>query len=213
MTVADTVRERGIVEVVHFTPSRGVLGTLAARAALSRARIHDEDILEYIARVNAIRVLDPGYENTVHLSITGINSSFFEVSARWHPDDDWAVLAFDPVILQHDGVVFCTTNNAYPACSRGRGDGGLEALFAPRVHGRYGTPHTRTPDMAPNLTTDEQAEVLYPERLSTEFLRTIYVRDEDFADQVHAHLGAVNHPDVPVIIAPDRFEPHGARGP
>jgi hypothetical protein len=213
LTVAETVRKRGIVEVVHFTPSRGVLGTLAARAVLSRARIHDEAILEYIARVNANRILDPGYENTVHLSITAINSSFFDVSARWHPDDDWAVLAFDPVILQDNGVIFCTTNNAYPACSRGRGREGLEALFSPRVLGRYGAPHTRAAGMAANLTTDEQAEVLYPERLSTEFLRAIYVREEDFADQVHAHLGAVNHADVQVVIAPDRFELRGARGP
>lgn len=211
MSIAGVVRRRGIVDVVHFTPSIAVLGILAARAALSRRGIFDEEILKYIARVNAERVLDPGYENTVHLSLTGINSSFFSAVERWRPDERWAVLAFDPRILSHEGVVFCTTNNAYPSVRRGQGEAGLEALFADRVLGRYGTPHTRRAGMPLYLTTDEQAEVLYPGRLSTEHLRAIYVRDEEFADQVAAHFAVTNHPDVPIVVSPDRFELHGER--
>jgi hypothetical protein len=212
VTIENSILARRIVEVVHFTPSKGLLGTLAARAVLSRVRIHDEEILEYIARVNAERVLDPGYEDTINLSITSLNSSFFDASSRWHPNNSWALMAFDPVVLQHEGVVFCTTNNGYPACTRGTGQAALEAMFADEVRSRYGNPIRRPPGLPANLTTDEQAEVLYPERLSTEYLRTVYVRDEQFADQVHAHFGAVGHPIVPVVIAPDRFQLHGARG-
>jgi hypothetical protein len=206
------VRRRQIREIVHFTPSKALLGILAVGAALSRVRISDEEILTYIAQVNTNRVLDPGYEDYVNLSISSINSAFFDVSAsRWHPTADWALLAFDPVILEHEGVQFCSTNNGYPACRRARGHDGLEAVFASTVAGKYGRQVLRKADIPDNLTTDEQAEVLYPERLSTEYLRTIYVRSPEFSDQVHAHMAVVNHPGVEVLVAPARFKLHGAR--
>src|SRR4051794_35217009 len=113
MSVADVIARRGITEIVHFTPEKGLLGILAAGAALSRVDIHDEEILEYIAEVNSKRVLDPGDEGCVNLSITEINSSFFGYSTNWRPGTRWVVLGWDPVILTHPGVVFVTTNNAY----------------------------------------------------------------------------------------------------
>lgn len=212
MSIRDLVRRRGITEVVHFTMSKGLLGMLAAGAALSRVRITDEEILEFIARVNANRVIDQGYEDYVNLSITEINHPFFEISSKkWHPGAEWAVLAFDPEILTHDGVVFVTTNNAYPARRRAKGEAGLEGLFAPKVLGYYSQEQKRTSGMPDHLTTDEQAEVLYPKRLSTEYLRAVYVRDGEFQDQVCAHFGAVGHPDVEIIVAPERFQSRGGR--
>jgi hypothetical protein len=210
VSIADVVRRRGITEIVHFTMSKGLLGILAARATLSRVRITDEEILKFIARVNANRVIDSGYEDYVNLSITEINHHFFDISSRkWHPDAEWAVLSFDPKILSHQDVVFVTTNNGYPARRRARGEAGLEAMFAPTVLGYYSQECRRTVRMPDNLTTDEQAEVLYPQRLSTEYLRAVYVRDGDFQDQVHAHFGAVGHPDVEITVAPERFQSRG----
>jgi ssDNA thymidine ADP-ribosyltransferase DarT-like protein len=212
VSIADVVRRRGITEIVHFTMSKGLLGILACGAALSRVRITDEEILEFIARVNAERVIDGGYEDYVNLSISEINYQFFDISSRkWHPKSKWAVLAFDPDILGHEDVVFVTTNNGYPARRRAAGEKGLEALFAPIVLGYYSQERKRTATMPDNLTTDEQAEVLYPKRLSTEYLRAVYVRDGDFQDQVHAHFGAAGHPDVEIIVAPERFESRGGR--
>jgi hypothetical protein len=57
----------------------------------------------------------------VNLSISRINARLFNISAKnWHRalDGWWAVLSFDPLILTHDGVVFATTNNAYPGVIR-----------------------------------------------------------------------------------------------
>src|SRR6185437_14210087 len=184
MSVADVIRRRGIIEVVHFTMSKGLLGTLAAGAVLSRVRIHDEEILEFIARVNSTRVIDPGDEDRVNLSISEINHRFFNISSsKWHPNDQWAVLAFDPEILTHDGVVFVTTNNGYPAKRKGDGETGLEALFASTVRGYYGREEQRSAGMPDYLTTDEQAEVLYPQRLSVEYMKAVYVKDGAFQDQ------------------------------
>lgn len=211
MTVASVVGRRGITEVLHFTQSKGLLGTLAAGAVLSRTHITDksEEILAYIAKVNATRVIDPGYEGYVNLSVSEINSEFFGVSSKWYPEADWAILAFDPLVLSHAGVVFCTTNNAYPRCQRATGDAGLEALFANSVNGKYTSVHTRPKGFPENLTTDEQAEVLYPKRLSTKHLLRVYARDSEFADQIHAHFGLIGHRAVEVIVAPERFLSRG----
>jgi hypothetical protein len=213
MSVESIVQQRGIKEVVHFTMSKGLLGILATGEVLSRQRITDHEILEFIARMNADRVLDPRFKDYVNLSVSEVNHRFFTTSStKWHPNDKWAVLGFDPAILAHDGVIFVTTNNAYPSCERAKGDGGIKAVFEPKVSGLYGNQVTRVTGMPDHLTTDEQAEVLYPRRLSIDYLRKIYVRDGDFQDQVHAHLGAVAPAlDVEVIVAPERFLYRGGR--
>jgi len=212
MSVADVVQRRGITEVVHFTMSKGLLGILAAGAALSRKRIKDAEILEFIARVNSERVIDGGYEDYVNLSISEINHRFFTIcSEKWHPDAEWAILSFDPEILGHDDVVFVTTNNGYPARKQARGGKGIEALFAPTVLGYYGREEKRTPGMPNNLTTDEQAEAMYPKQVSSEYLRAVYVRNGEFQDQVCAHFGAIGHRDVEILVAPGRFESRGGR--
>ena len=208
MTIAEIVERRGITEVVHFTTGRGLTGVLDTKAVLSRARVKAEERLEYIIQLNCPTVLDEAWEDFVNLSVTRINRSLFKSSSRkWHPDHSWALLAFDPVILEHKGVVFTTTNNAYAnVVKRASGPEGLEALFAKRIPwGYYGSICTRGRDMTDNLATDEQAEVLYPESVSTEFLQTIYVAEHTHADAVCAQLALVGHREVTVMVDPTRL--------
>ena len=206
MTIPAIVARRGIAEVVHFTTSKGVLGTLDSGAILSRPLVRTEERLEYIMRLNTPIVKDAGWERYVNLSITTINRRLFDFSAnQWHPDLWWAILALEPEILSHDGVFFVTTNNIYPSRRRAGGADGLEAMFADPVYGRYNFVHRRPNGMPDNLTTDNEAEVLYPERISSEFVRTIYVAEHDHADQVCSHIALVGHRDIPVVVAPERF--------
>lgn len=118
------------------------------------------------------------------------------------------VLAFDIAILDHDGVWFATTNNAYePVCRRATGLAGFDALFGPSVAWGYqGSVHTRAPDRHPSLPTDPQAEVLYPGAVSGRHLRRIYVGAADHRHQVRAWGGMPGMLDADVEIAPDRFQ-------
>lgn len=205
MTIPAQIAQRGIIEVVHFTTLRGLLGILDTKAALSRTRVKVEERIEFILKLNAPMVRDAAWEDYVNLSISEINTSFLGHSKRWHPGIKWAIAAFDPVILEHPGVHFTTTNNIYPSCRRGTGAAGLAAMFADPVYGRYATVHRRGQGLPANLTTDVEAEVLYAPPLSTEFLRRIYVAEPETADEVHAYINLVGHQSVEVRIEPRRF--------
>ena len=143
----------------------------------------------------------------INLSISEINRSFFDVSKRWHKDQDvwWVILSFDPAILEHDGVYFATTNNKYEWCERDPGLTGLAKLFA-KVVRREGEWSARRGGRADHLPTCQQAEVLYPSRLSLAFLRCIYVSEDDQSDMVKSMLRMLDLTDVEVAICPKKFE-------
>jgi hypothetical protein len=142
----------------------------------------------------------------VNLSISEINARFFRLSGNWKHNKEvwWVILSFAPEIMTHDNVYFATTNNGYEHCVRGQGVDGLRALFEP-VISRKGDwcGYRGTRDAC--LPSCEQAEVLYPQELSTEFLRRIYVRDGDDADRVRAILRQFQREDVSVVIEAQKF--------
>ena len=182
-------------------------GILHHAALKARASLNEDQTLEFILKLNTSKVFDAPWKGHVNLSISRINKALFGYSKNWHPAESWLVLAFDPAIMSHKGVNFVTTNNAYGQhLQRGVGPESLEALFADQVLGIYGKPIRRTEGMPDCWTTDVQAEVLYPEPISTTFLRSIYVRTEKDADDVAGLRAALQHPEVPIKIAPEKFE-------
>ncbi len=215
MTIANEVQRRNITEVVHFTTNRGIVGILASGQLLSRRRLPQEKLLEHILFPNAvIRPEESEFFDTstdwldyINLSISEINHRFFTVSQRWHRDKDiwWVIASFDPAILSHEGVFFATTNNKYQFCRRRDGVEGFQALFGPRI-ARLPNWTAYRANRGPNLTTCEQAEVLYPRQLSTGHLKRVYVsRDEDY-DCVRAWLREFGKQSVEVINDPSKFD-------
>ncbi len=214
MTIADEIRCRGIGEVLHFTTNRGIVGTLASQALLSRHRLPREKYLQHVLHVNsAVRPeaadffdKSQNWLDYVNLSISEINNRYFAVSQRWHVNDDvwWGILSFDAEVMTHDGVVFATTNNGYERCLRQAGTDGLNALFTPTIRRKESWRAIRG-NRPPNLPTCEQAEVLYPGELSTEFLRRIYVREDDHHDQARGWLREFGLREVEVVISPNKF--------
>ena len=213
MTVQAEILKRGITEVVHFTTHLGVLGTLAKKAILSRYRLPKESSLQNILHVNSIfrpeesEFFDKSQNwlDYVNLSVSEINRRFFDVSQGWHQGSEvwWAILSFDSVVMSHD-VEFATTNNGYEHCIRGGGLEGLDRLFEPVVR-RKNTWCAYRRERPRQLATCEQAEVLYPGEVSTEYLKTIYVRDGDQSDQVKAWLLDFHYKHVNVLISPEKF--------
>ncbi len=216
MTIASTVQQRGIAEVLHFTTNRGIIGTLATGALLSRHLLPKEKYLHHVLHVNAANRPESLHDfdksqnwlDYVNLSISEINRRYFEFSSKWHKDSDiwWGILAFDPVIMTHEGVFFATTNNAYePLCIREAGHAGLAQLFQDLVQRKSGWIVSRR-SRAAHLTTCEQAEVLYPQRVSVEYLRRIYVQEGEHQDQARGWLAEFDLRNVDVIINSAKFQ-------
>lgn len=209
MSVASLVGERGINEVVHFTTNPGCLGTLYTKSLLSRARLQDDEMVKFLFEANAELRRDKDYLDHISLSLEHINSQFYGVSAnKWHRDDPifWCILAFDPVILEHDGVVFATTNNIYSSVIRGGGAAGLARLFDDRVVRWWSNSISRVPGMRTCYPTCFQAEALYPGALSTDHLQRIYVKTVKDQSETIGFLKATFHREVDVIVAPEKFE-------
>lgn len=214
MTIAEEIQRRGIDEILHFTTNRGIVGTLFSGALLSRQQLPHEKYLEHVLHVNsasrpeAAEFFDKSQNwlDYVNLSISEINRRFFEFSQGWHEDADiwWGILAFDPVLMTHDGVVFTTTNNSYEHCVRRDGLAGLNLLFEPRIR-RKQTWTVQRVGREDRLPTCEQAEVLYPRQVSTVLLRRIYVMEGDHHDQARGWLRECGLPDVQVSINPAKF--------
>lgn len=215
MTLAAAIAATGVEEVVHFTTNRGLVGILAENAILSRRQLPENKYLENVAYNNskfrpeesAMFDKSEDWLDYINLSISEINSHFFDISRSWHRNNDvwWVILAFAPDILKIDGVYFGTTNNKYDLCDRARGEAGFRAMFndpIPRLRGWFAKRMGR----APHLATCQQAEVLYPVRLGLESLRRIYVSEPDQYDVVRGWLREWEKQAVEVIISPQKFE-------
>lgn len=206
---SEFAQNRDIKEILHFTTNRGLLGIFHAGKVLCRDRLNADDTLASIRFPNcATRVKDSDWTGYVNLSISRVNNDMFDTSRNWHQHDDvwWAVLALDVGLLDDSDVYFATTNNTYPVVKRGLGAPGLSALFAERVPwGWHGSVRGRN-GIPPSRTTCPQAEVLYPDAVPINLLRSIYVAEEEHIDQIAgwvANYSAV--PPVKVIFKPDIF--------
>lgn len=209
MNIPDIVTSRSITEILHFTTNKGSLGIFDGGAVKSRARLDQSERLEYIFQPNAAnRSRDNEWLDYVNLSVSQVNTEFFSISAgNWHRFEDlwWCVLSFDPAILSHEGVVFTTSNNIWGGCRRAPHAEGLSAMFADVVYGRYSASIIRPAPFPVNRPTSEQAEVLYPRELSTEYLRVVYVANDDVADEIIGQMHTVGHRHVDVKVNPEMF--------
>lgn len=181
-TPLEIAQERGVSEIMHFTTDLGLLGIMAVGALLPRKELGEEELLHHILKVNAKRRWDHPWLGHVNLSVSRINLEFFRRSFSWHSGDLgrwWAILAFEPDVINDEGVYFSTTNNGYPSTLREKGEVGFKKLFASSISGKYGRVTNRTDSMPSHHTTDIQAEVLYPGRLSLEKLKAVYFEEED----------------------------------
>ncbi|MER6100707.1 DarT ssDNA thymidine ADP-ribosyltransferase family protein [Streptomyces sp. NPDC001728] len=202
------IQERKITEVVHFTTNRGLLGILVQRLCKARALLAKDEYLESIYHENTKwRREDPKYWSYVNLSISEPNHRFLRISSEdWWANEDlfWAVLSFDPVIMTHTGVLFAPGNMGYDGITPVEGLPGAEALFADRVPKGFNKTMTRW-DRAPHLPTNPQAEVLYPQAVSTRHLQRIYVLTHEDAAKAEAIVSVSEHDGVDIIVDPVTF--------
>ncbi|OON71447.1 DarT ssDNA thymidine ADP-ribosyltransferase family protein [Streptomyces tsukubensis] len=206
--ISTLIQERKITEVVHFTTNRGLLGILVQRLCKARALLAKDEYLESIYHENTKwRREDPKYWSYVNLSVSEPNHRFLRISSEdWWANEDlfWAVLSFDPVIMTHPGVLFAPGNMGYEGITPVEGLPGAEALFADRVPKGFKKTMARW-DRAPHLPTNPQAEVLYPQAVSTRHLQRIFVFTDEDAAKAEAIVSVSGHDEVDIIVDPVTF--------
>lgn len=209
MTIASVVTKLGITEILHFTTSNGALGVLAEKALVPRSQLKETQLLEFIVKNNCDARKDPEWAGHNSMSISRINTKFFQYSEWRHGHEDdlwWCILGFSPSILEHPDVVFVSGNNTWPRAIKKKGEQGLKGMFAAQVPGTYGSTISRAkiPD---NVPTSIEGEVLYPGRVPIEYLTHVYFREQANADQFlsQAHTLGIELPESMAIVCETRF--------
>lgn len=88
----------------------------------------------------------------------------------------------------------------------------FEAMFADSVVGAYGNTFTRGGSLADYLPTDEQAEVLVPDRVAREDVIGIAVVDEAQAKREITRMRLLNVRLPRILIAPTFFDAYALSG-
>ncbi|WP_025822354.1 DarT ssDNA thymidine ADP-ribosyltransferase family protein [Shewanella marina] len=209
MIIIDEVNQRDITEVLHFTTNSGFLGMLAQSQVLPNSKLHKEDTLAFIFKQNSEsrKEKNPKWLDYINLSVSKLNYEFFGYSQYIHRGVDmfWVVLSFSTEILEHEGVFFTTTNNIYPSCNRSQGYKGFVDMFNNPIEGKFQVKYYRSDEHLPSWTTCEQAEVLYPDGLSFEYLKKIYVPDEASKSCVKAQMSLYNK-SIETLVDPSVFK-------
>ena len=197
---------RGITRLCHFTPSRN-LGHIAQDPRGILASRHLAESEKAVFNPTDSARLD-GFPGHVCCSIQYPNAWYFRKAREQERlFEDWVVLLIDPRYLWHIGTKFCPRN---AAAEHGRlvGDGAdaFEALFDETIEGQR--TFRRGPRHLASLPTDEQAEVLIPDRVERRDVIGIVVCDEAQAKRELARLKILGHRSPLLAIAPDFFEPY-----
>ena len=204
-SIESRARLRGITRLCHFTPSRN-LGHIVHD---SRGLLASEHLLE-----DNVSVFNPtdreridGHRGHVCCSVQYPNAWYFR-SARNKEQifPDWVVLLLSPHYLWQEGTKFCQRNAATAHGQLVReGLDAFDALFDKVVEGsqtyRRGSLH---PDFLP---TDEQAEILIPDRVERSDVLGIAVQSkaQRKRELVRIELMGMNAPTL--LVVPEFYDP------
>lgn len=220
MSIIQKIEELGISEILHFTRGDNLVGILQRGGILSRTLLESEraefKLLEYVGdSAWPDRSRDAAWWGFVNLSIEAVNQTLLNRARNNHPAQKWFVLSFDPHILTHEDVYFTTTNNAYePHVLRDRGAAGFDLPYSITYKDLKGNTHKRHRELPRSFPSSHQAEVLYPNLLSLNYLRAIYVENQEgflhasSALHTQSFMNVTHVVSLTPIIAQEKFLAH-----
>jgi len=193
---------RSITRLCHFTPARNLVH-IATQEQGVLATQHLRDDEKAVLNPTDLERLD-GFPDHVCCSIQYPNAWYFQKAReKERLFRDWVVLLIAARYLWLSGTKFCPRNAAANQGQKVRdGIEAFEALFAPSVEGAYGKTFLRSASHPPWLPTDDQAEVLVPDRIQREDILGIVVRDESQARREIARLKQLDATVPRLLIAP-----------
>jgi ssDNA thymidine ADP-ribosyltransferase, DarT len=209
--IKSEVGRRRIIRLCHFTPSRNLGQILSGTlGVLSTMRLRDDE--RHVFAPTDLERLD-GHTDHISCSIEYPNAWYFDKArARDVLFRDWVILFIDRKYLWQDGTRFCHRN---ASASYGRevriGHSAFEALFAPKITGAYGRNYTRTARTPEYCVTDEQAEVLIPDKIALEDILGVAVHSAEQARNEFVRLLYLGIPEerlreLTVVVAPDLYD-------
>jgi len=205
--IKKSVEKKNIQRLCHFTPSRNLMHIAAGKSGiLSTAALEKTERATFNA--TDLKRLD-GQKSHICCSIEYPNAWYFD-RARAENDlfPDWVVLFVKPGYLWQEGTLFCPRN---AAADYGRyiakGPQAFEAMFADEVVGTRRTIYRRSKEQLAACPTDQQAEVLVPDRIAISDILGVGVKDDEQAMTERTRLKATGlDPDMfRFFVAPHMF--------
>ena len=181
-------QHRNITRLCHFTPSRNLAHIIAGNDGIL-ATCHLRDSERQCLNATDLERLD-GHTNYICCSIEYPNGWYFSTArSREIIFQDWVILLITPDYLWKPGARFCPINAA-SGYGRHISDGiqGFRSLYKNQVIGARGSTIQRMPTHLLSCPTDNQAEILIPDRVKIEDITGIVVRDEVQAANEKARL-------------------------
>ncbi len=202
------VLKRGIARLCHFTPSRNLVHIASGMTDILSTKKLKEDERSLFTQTDLLRL--DGHEDHIACSIEFPNAWYLD-KARSNEVLflDWVVIMIIPKYLWARGTRFSPRN---AASNRGRGisegEAAFLAMFAESIRGAYGRTYARSPGHLLCCPTDEQAEVLIPDRISMNDILGVAVSGETQARNEVARLRIARVPEnrFQFIIAPILFD-------
>lgn len=187
------ISDRGIEQLIHFTPTINLLsifeqGRLLSRALLEQFDIEQTDIFDYIEFTDDIRFDDKSF---INLSVQHPNSFLFNRFREKTKNDvhiNWCVLKIDKKYIYQTDTLFSVTNAANSHNKRNvrvTGDiGKFQMMFenSLQIVTSYNSRTISRNGLKTKYPTDEQAEVLVKnEILIDDILQVCFKDDKDLA--------------------------------
>ncbi len=206
-SIQEKVTRRGISRLCHFTPSRNLLHIATdPNGILSTARLEKDE--KAILNPTDLERYD-GHPSHVCCSIQYPNSWYFNRARNDGQNlfTDWVVLFIKPYHLWASGTKFCERNAAANS-GRGIAEGevAFNAMFQDRVTGTCNMVYTRSHVHPSWLTTDEQAEVLIPDRVAREDILGVAVATLEQAKREHVRLTQLQAEVPKLFVVPEFFD-------
>jgi hypothetical protein len=184
------ITDRGIRQLIHFTPTINLLsifelGKLMSRSMLEEFDVEQTDIFDYVEFTDAVRYDDKHY---INLSVQHPNSFLFNrfrQKTAEHLHITWCVLKIDPKFIYKKDTLFSVTNAAN---SHNKGVVGVTGdiekfrmLFSPTVQvvTSYASRTIQRRNLSSKYPTDEQAEILVRDEIPLSEIFNVCFKDEN----------------------------------
>lgn len=207
-TIKQEAIRRGITRLCHFTPSRNLAHIASGKTGiLATASLRGDERNAFTP--TDLKRLD-GHEDYISCSIEYPNAWYFDKArSRDVLFRDWVILFISPRYLWLRGTRFCPRNAASDfGRSVSEGKRAFSGLFAEAVLGASGHTYRRDPSRLSCCPTDEQAEVLIPDRIDMSDILSIAVANETQAKNEAVRLKLISQIEnkFKFVIAPDLFD-------
>ncbi|AOM79487.1 DarT ssDNA thymidine ADP-ribosyltransferase family protein [Pedobacter steynii] len=186
----EEITDRGITQLIHFTPTINLMsifeqGKILSRALLEEFDINQTDIFDYVQFTDSLRFDD---KNFINLSIQHPNHFLFSRFQQKTKDDThitWCVLKIDKKYIYHADTLFSVTNAANSHNKRNVGVTGdigkFKLMFSSQLSivTLNNSRIIQRGSLDPKYPTDEQAEVLVKNEIPVEDLIQVCFKDEN----------------------------------